>query len=37
MKTALISIAAFVVGFLVVAGAVSQVQFLWQAYHHGGL
>jgi len=37
MKTALIAIGAFVLAFLVVVGAVSQVQFLWSAFHHGGI
>jgi hypothetical protein len=37
MKTTLIALAAFFLGFGLVAGAVSQTQFLYHAYLHGGL
>jgi len=36
MKTFRIALLAFLVGFLTVAVGVSQMVFLWNAYHHGG-
>ena len=37
MRTVRLAIIAFLIGFAAVAGGVSQVHFLWSAYHHGGL
>ena len=37
MKTAAFAIVAYIIGLALVAGLVSQSQFMVQAYHHGGL
>ena len=36
MKTLRLCTLGFLAGYVIVALGVSQVQFLWQAYHHGG-
>ena len=36
MKTFTLAITAFIAGFLLTAVGLSQTQFLWQAFHHGG-
>ncbi len=37
MKLAFYTAAAFVAGFVLSAIVLSQTQFLWAAFHHGGL
>lgn len=36
-RTLVLAIAAFVLGLLGMGVGVGQMQFLWSAYHHGGL
>ncbi len=36
-RTLTLAVLAFVLGLLGVGVGVGQVQFLWSAYHHGGL
>ncbi len=36
MKTFRLAVLAFLTGWAVVALVLSQGQFLWQAFHHGG-
>ena len=36
MKTLRLSVLAFLAGYVIVAIGLSQGQFLWQAFHHGG-
>lgn len=36
MRIARLSILSFLLGFLLAFLVVSQAQFLWQAFHHGG-
>lgn len=36
MKTFRLAALAFLTGYVIVALGLSQAQFLWHAYHHGG-
>lgn len=36
MRTVRLAIIAFLLGFLLFAGVLSQVRFLWNAYSHAG-
>lgn len=37
MRTLKLSVIAFLLGFALIAGGLSQLRFLWDAYSHAGL